>query len=185
MFSLTPSSAVDHLGSACSLPNMQTWCGPLEPWVSTLPLEFTCQEVRGHLEEAMTFWYEDRLPKLLQSFFFSLFLSSHCLSVYLWLEWVDWHFSLCWENSLFAMSKKEGRKQVADRSEGVFVSVSPSECWGRCWQPLNIYCRDCCPLVILLMEGRATCESPTAQISKLVLFDLAVHYSRIPWIQPN
>lgn len=72
MFSLTPSSAVDHLGSACSLPNMQTWCGPLEPWVSTLPLEFTCQEVRGHLEEAMTFWYEDRLPKLLQSFFFFL-----------------------------------------------------------------------------------------------------------------
>lgn len=33
-------------------------------------LEFTCQEVRGHLEEAMTSWYEDRLPKLLQSFFF-------------------------------------------------------------------------------------------------------------------
>lgn len=61
-------------------------------------------------------------PKAAAVFFF---ISSHFLSVYLWFEPVDWHFSLYWENSYLPRVRVRAESRVTNRSEGMFVSASP------------------------------------------------------------
>lgn len=89
-------------------------------------LDFMCFGDWGHLVEVMIAWHRDRFSQSCCSLFcgWCSCLSFHFPSVYLWLECVDWHFSLYWENSLFARSKREGRSRVTNRSEGMFMSAS-------------------------------------------------------------
>lgn len=119
-------SALGPLASACPLTIRGLHFGlPQKLWGFHSACGFHLRGNRRHFEEIMTSWPEDNT--VVAAVFFPLLLFfSLCLFVYFWLEQVSWHFSLCWENSLFARSKEEGRKQVSDRSEGMFVCASLS-----------------------------------------------------------
>lgn len=58
--------------------------------------------------EVMISWHRDCFSPSCCSPFFHFFSLPFCLPL---VERVDWHFSLYWENSLFAMSKRGGREQ--------------------------------------------------------------------------
>lgn len=154
-------SALGPLASACPLTIRGLHFGlPQKLWGFHSASGFHLRGDRRHFEEIMTSWPEDNTVVAAVFFPLLLLFFSLCLFVYFWLEQVSWHFSLCWENSLFARSKEEGRKQVSDRSEGMFVCVSLSGGTGQCWQPLNIYCRGWHPLVILLTREGGGIEIP-------------------------